>query len=104
MPHRQDRDAKPHLGGQVTVERGLTAHGPTSDAQGMPASYGAVEPAAGRRARPAGMMGEKAMAAQYRQGHRGAGELAGAQQVRGEPSLSVWSAKHAIARSAKGLR
>jgi hypothetical protein len=63
MPHRQDRDAKPHLGGQVTVERGLTAHGPTSDAQGMPASYGAVEPAAGRRARPAGMMGEKALAA-----------------------------------------
>ena len=35
---------------------------------------------------------------------RGAGELAGAQRARGEPSLSVWSAKHAIARSAKGLR
>jgi hypothetical protein len=35
---------------------------------------------------------------------RGAGELAGAQRARGEPSLSVWSVKHAIARSAKGLR
>ena len=35
---------------------------------------------------------------------RGAGELAGAQRARGEPSLSVWPAKHAIARSAKGLR
>src|ERR1700730_5401439 len=35
---------------------------------------------------------------------RGAGELAGAQRARGEPSLSVWSAKHAIARRAKGLR